>query len=134
AARESVEVRVFDVIYQLIDDAKSLMEDVLEPEVVETEIGKLKLLAVFRTTKTAVICGGEVLSGKVVPGVMARIKRGDDVLAEVEVTHVQRQQQEAKEVFEGEQCGLELKTESKLLLEANDRLELFKRELKQRSL
>ncbi|HET8690413.1 MAG TPA: translation initiation factor IF-2 [Candidatus Saccharimonadales bacterium] len=134
ASRENVEIRIFDVIYQLIDDAKTLMEDVLEPEVVETEVGKLKLLAVFRTTKTAVICGGEVLSGKVMPGVRARIKRGDEVLAETEVTHVQRQQQEAKEVFEGEQCGLELKTETKLLLEENDRLEFFTRELKQRSL
>lgn len=134
ASRESVEVRIFDVIYQLIDDAKALMEDVLEPEVVETEVGKLKLLAVFRTTKSAVICGGEVLSGKIIPNVRARIKRGDEVLAEVDVTHVQRQQQEAKEVFEGEQCGLELKTESKLMLEAGDRLELFTRELKQRSL
>ncbi|HET6622538.1 MAG TPA: translation initiation factor IF-2 [Candidatus Saccharimonadales bacterium] len=134
AARENVEVRIFDVIYQLIDDAKALMEDVLEPEVVETQIGQLKLLAVFRTTKSAVICGGEVLNGKVMPGVMARVKRGEEVLAETEVSHVQRQQQEAKEVFEGEQCGLELKTESKLLLEAGDRLEFFTRELKQRSL
>lgn len=134
AMREKVSVRIFKVIYELLDDVRAVMEDMLAPEVVETEIGKLKVLGVFRTTKDSVICGGEVLSGKIVPGVSVRVMRDKDVLAEAESTHVQRAQQEAKEVFEGEQCGLELKTHGKLLLEVGDRLEFFTRELKKRTL
>ncbi|HAC55892.1 TPA: translation initiation factor IF-2 [Candidatus Saccharibacteria bacterium] len=134
AARDKVSVRIFKVIYELLDDIRVLMEDMLSPEVVETETGELKILGVFRTTKESVICGGEVLKGKVVPGTMARLKRDKEFVAEVEVTHVQRQQQEAKEVFEGEQCGLELKTTGKLLVEEGDRLEFFTRELKKRTL
>lgn len=134
AMREKVSVRIFKVIYELLDDVRGVMEDMLAPEVVETEVGKLKVLGVFRTTKDSVICGGEVLGGKIVPDVSARIVRGKEHLAEAEVLHVQRAQQEAKEVFEGEQCGLELKTHGKLLLEVGDQLELFTRELKKRSL
>lgn len=135
AMRTKVSVRIFKVIYELLDDMKEVMESKLAPEVVETPVGKLKVLGVFRTTRDSVICGGEVLSGKITPSTLARVVRGKtDVIAEVEVKHVQRQQQEAKEVFEGEQCGLELKTQGKLQILEGDRLELFTRELKARHL
>jgi translation initiation factor IF-2 len=62
------------------------------------------------------------------------VKRGNEQIAEVEVTKVQRQQQEAKEVFEGEMCGLSLKTNKKILLEEGDKLEFFTRELVKRTL
>lgn len=134
AQREKVSVRIFKVIYELLDDIHEVMEGMLAPEIIETEVGKLKVLAVFRTTKSGVICGGEVLTGKITAGLLTRVMRGGEKLAEAEVKNVQRQQQEAKEVFEGEQCGLELKTDGKLLLEANDQLEFFTRELKKRTL
>ena len=75
------------------------------------------------------ICGGEVISGKVAPNLLVRVKRGGEQLAEVEVANVQRQQQEAKEVFEGEMCGLSLRTQKKLQLAIGDTLEFFTREL-----
>lgn len=134
AARDKVSIRIFRVIYELLDDVKIVMEDLLSPEVVETDHGTLKVLGIFRTTKDDIICGGEVLKGKVVPNVLARVMRDKEKIAEVEVKKVQRQQQEAKEVFEGEQCGLELKTSGKLILEEGDRLEFFTRELKKRTL
>lgn len=134
AMRDKVQVRIYKVIYELLDDARQSMEAMLAPEVVETEIGKLTIKGVFRTLKDEVIAGGEVTSGKAVPNVLVRVKRGDEQLAEAEVTKVQRQQQEAKEVFEGEMCGLSLKTQKKLLVEEGDTLEFFTRELVKRTL
>lgn len=134
AARDKVQVRMYKVIYELLDDARQTMEDLLAPEVVETEVGTLTIKGVFRTLKDEVIAGGEVTTGKVIPGVLARVKRGEEQLAEVEVTKVQRQQQEAKEVFEGEMCGLSLKTTKKLLVEEGDTLEFFTRALVKRTL
>lgn len=134
AARDKVSVRIFKVIYELLDDVRGVMEGMLAPEVVETEIGKLKVLGIFRTTRDGVICGGEVLSGKIAAGLLVRVVRDKETLAEVEVHSVKRQQAEAKEVFEGEQCGLELKTKGKLTLLEGDRLEFFTRELKKRTL
>lgn len=138
AMRDKVEIRLFRIIYELLDDAKSSMEAILAPEVVETEVGELEIKGIFRTMKEEVICGGEVKTGKVMPNVLARVMRkteaGIENIAEVEVTSVQRQQQEAKEVFEGEMCGLSLKTTKKLALEVGDRLEFFTRELVKRTL
>jgi translation initiation factor IF-2 len=134
AMRDKVQVRIYKIIYELLDDARNSMEAMLAPEVVETEIGKLTIKGIFRTLKEEVIAGGEVTAGKAVPNVLARVKRGDEQLGEVEITKVQRQQQEAKEVFEGEMCGISLKTGKKMLLEEGDKLEFFTRELVKRTL
>ncbi|MDO8336326.1 MAG: translation initiation factor IF-2 [Candidatus Saccharibacteria bacterium] len=134
ANRDQIHVRMYKIIYELLDDAHNTLEEMLEPEVVETEVGKLEIKGVFKTSKTEIICGGEVKSGKVMPATFARVFRKKDQIAEVQVERVQRQQQEVKEVFEGEMCGLSLKTTSKLQLEEGDKLEFFTRELKKRKL
>lgn len=132
--RDKIQVRLFKVIYELLDDVRHTMESMLAPEVRETEIGTLTIKGVFRTQKDSVIAGGEVTSGKIIPGALARVKRGEEQLAEVEITAVQREKQEAKEVFEGDMCGVSIKTGKKLLLEVGDSLELFSRELVKRTL
>ena len=134
AAREHVEVRLYRVIYELLDNAKQSMEALLAPEVVETEVGQLSVKGVFRTVREEVIAGGEMMKGKVYKGLLARLKRGDEYIAEVEVSSVQRQHQEAKEVFEGEMCGLSLKTTRKVVVEEGDTLEFFTRELVKKTL
>lgn len=134
ASREKVSVRIFRVIYELIDDTKEVLTALLSPEIVETEIGTLTIKGIFRTTKDEVIGGGEVTSGKVEPKSLARVIRKKEKIAEVEITNVKRQQQDAKEVFEGETCGLQIKTHGKLLLEEGDKLEFFRRELVKRTL
>lgn len=134
AAREKVEVRIYRVIYELLDDAKHSMESLLAPEVVETEVGELEIKGVFRTMREEIIAGGEVLSGKIYKGLLVRVKRGKEYIAEVEVSSVQRQQVEAKEVFEGDMCGLSLKTSKKITIEIGDKLEFFTRELVKKTL
>lgn len=132
--RDKVQVRLYRVIYELLDDAKTSMETLLAPEVVETVVGALEVKGVFRTLRDEVIAGGEVKRGKITANVLARVMRDGEQIAEVEVASVQRQQQEAKEVFEGEMCGVDLRTNKKLLLEVGDTLELFTRELVKRTL
>lgn len=129
-----VSIRIFKIIYELIDDAKEMLTDLLSPEVVETEVGRLVVRGVFRITKGEVICGGEVTKGKVEAKLLARVIRDKEQLGEVEVIGVQRDRQEAKEVFEGELCGVQLKTKGRLLIEEGDRIEFFRRELKKRTL
>ncbi len=134
ASRDKVNVRLYNVIYELIDDVRSEMSDLLLPQVVETDLGRLVVRAVFKTTKTEVICGGEVTKGTLRSPSFARVMRGDEKLAEVEVTMLKRGPQETKEVNEGEMCGLSFKTEAKLELQEGDRLELFQRETVERHL
>lgn len=134
ATRERAEVRLYRVIYELLDDAKNSMEKLLAPEVVETEIGTLQIKGIFRTLKDQVIAGGEVKSGKITSGLLVRVKRGDEIIGEAELTSVQREKTEAKEVFEGDMCGVNLKTHKKLLLEEGDILSCFTREVVVRTL
>lgn len=134
AARDKVQIRLYKVIYELLDNARDSMEALLAPEVVETQIGTLTIKGVFRTTKESVIAGGEITGGKVSAGLMARATRGDEVVAEMELEKVQRQQQEVKEAFEGDMCGLSFKTTKKVLIEEGDKIEFFTRKLVKRTL
>ena len=72
AERNGVPVRVFRVIYELLDDAKHDMEKMLDAEVVEEETGELEVKGVFRTDKTEIIAGGQVTKGRVSPGMLCR--------------------------------------------------------------
>jgi len=134
AARDKVTIRIYSVIYELIDDVKAELSNLLAPEVKETELGRLVVKAVFKTTKTEIICGGEVTKGKLTVPALARVTRGNEQLGEVEVTNLKRGPQDAKEIIEGEMCGMSLKTTSRINLEEGDHIELFTRELVTRKL
>ena len=134
ASNENVDIRIFDVIYELIDDVKERLEAQLTPEVIETQVAKLLVKGVFRTTKSEIICGGEVTKGKITPGLIARISRDGELIIEAIVGSVKRQHQDVKEVTEGDMCGLQLETSSKVLVEEGDKIEFVKRESKARKL
>ncbi len=134
ASRDKVHIRLYKVIYELIDDVKAELTKLLVPEVVETETGRLLVKAVFKTTKSEIICGGEVTKGRLVVPSFAKVIRDKVQLAEVEVTKLQRGPQDTKEVLEGEMCGVSLITESKLELQEGDRLEFFTRHTVARTL
>ena len=134
AARDNVPIRTYKVIYELLDDAKHEMEKLLDAEVVETDTGEMKVLGVFRTERTSVIAGGEVLKGDVKPGYFARVVRDKKYLGEAEIVSTQKEKIDVKELVAGETGGLALKTTSKIDLAVNDRLKFFTREVKKRTL
>jgi translation initiation factor IF-2 len=134
AGRDKISVRIYKVIYELIDDVKQELTKLLKPKIVETELGRLIVKAVFKTTKTEIICGGEVTKGKLTLPSLARVLRGDKQLAEVSVTGLKRGPADAKEILEGELCGMSLTTTKRLELQEGDRVELFNREAVQRKL
>lgn len=128
AVQEGVTLKLYKIIYELIDDVTKELEERLIPQVVETEVGRLIVKGIFKISQHDLICGGEVSKGKVYSGVLARIERGEKVLGEAEVLAVQKGQIESREVVAGEMCGLKLKTASKINLKEEDRLEFFTRE------
>lgn len=134
AERDGVRVKTFRVIYELLDDAKQEMEAMLEGEVVETVTGEMVVKGVFRTEKTEIIAGGDVASGRVVPGVRGRIYRKKELLGEVDVVNVQSGKVNVSGLMEGETGGISLKTEKKILLAVGDRIEFFTREVKKKTL
>lgn len=134
ASRDKISVRLYKVIYELIDDVKLELSKLLRPEIIETDLGRLVVKGIFNTTKSTVICGGEVTKGKLTAPALARVKRDKEVIAEVEITGLKKGPAEAKEVFEGEMCGLSLATTKKLELLEGDHIEVFTREAVTRKL
>lgn len=134
ASRDKVSVRMYKVIYELIDDVKAELTSMLAPEVIETPLGRLVVKGIFKTTKTEVICGGEVTKGKLVAPALARVMRDKEELAEVEVTMLKRGPVEAKEVQEGEMCGMTFVSKARVDIAEGDHIEFFTRELKTRTL
>ena len=134
AARDGVPIRTYRVIYELLDDAKHEMENLLDAEIIEEDKGEMKVLGVFRTEKTSIIAGGEVLKGDAKPSFLARVVRNKEFLGEAEVTSVQKEKIDVKELIAGETGGLALKTASKIDLQIGDRLKFFTRESKKRTL
>lgn len=134
AARDGVKVKTYKVIYKLLDDAKEQMEELLDAEIIEEDMGELKVKGVFRTEKSGIIAGGEMLKGVVRPGMKVRIVRGKTYLGEAEVESVRKEKTDVKELMEGEIGGLALKTEHKIQLELDDRLKFFTREKRKKKL
>lgn len=118
----------FDVIYDLLDKVKEELGKLLTAEVITTELGIFKVLAIFRTDKNAMIVGGRVESGKLLKGSKARIKRVGEIIGLGKITALQSGKQSMNEIPQGNECGLQF--EGKLKIEEGDVLEVYKEEQK----
>ena len=136
AQRDRVEVRIFKVIYELIDDVKAFMSNLLSPKIVDETVAELDVKGVFKTTKDEVIAGGEILSGKVVLAdkPLVRFIRKKEILGEGELINIQKQKHDVKELFESDICGFSVKVQNRINLEVGDKVQFFKRELVKREI
>lgn len=108
AKANGIIVKTFDIIYKLIDDLYSSIENAYVPDIVEEEIGKLHILKIFFQTKENVILGGKVLSGIIEPDVKAKIAHTeDDLTMEGKISHIKIGPSEVTSVKKGDECGIE---------------------------
>lgn len=122
----------FEVIYDLINWVKAELETMLEHEKITKEIGRFKIVAIFRSDKQSMIVGGRVEDGKVMADSLARVKRGGEIVGSGKITKVKSGKQEVKEVPSGSECGLQF--EGKIKLEEGDVLEIYSEEQKTRKI
>lgn len=134
AMRHKASVRLYKIIYELIDDVKVELTNRLEPEVIDTETGRLIIRGIFRTTKDEIICGGEVTKGKLVIPAFAKHIRAGEHLEDVEILTLKVGPQDTKEVLEGNMCGMSYKPSGKTDILEGDHFEFFTRAIKQRTL
>ncbi|HOZ36222.1 MAG TPA: translation initiation factor IF-2 [bacterium] len=123
AADKNVETEVFRVIYDLLDFIEKKVVELAGVEIVEKEIGRLRILVIFRTEKKEQIVGGRVESGKAVGGVKGRVERRGEIVGEVEIKEVEAGRTKVKEVAEGQECGM--RVAGRLILEKNDQVRIF---------
>lgn len=132
AKRENVKIQIYDIIYQLIDDLTAALSGLLEPEIVEIELGRLLVLAVFKVTKKEQIIGGKVTTGKLENGAEVRIVRDKDTIGMGKITSLQQNKKDTSEVTENFEAGLKVETQTKIKI--GDSLECYKKEERIRKL
>lgn len=106
AEREQVDVRFYDVIYQLLSDIKGALEGMLEPEYKETVIGRAKVRNTFNIPKVGTVAGCYVIDGKIERGAKVRVLREDVVVYQGKINSLRRFKDDVKEVKSGYECGL----------------------------
>jgi len=106
AEREKVHIEPFKVIYELIERATKLLEGSLKEEVIRTNTGSLRILAVFRTDKGKQIVGGEVFRGEARKGAEVEVVRNEEIIGKGKITGLQHGKQESNSVAQGEEAGL----------------------------
>ena len=134
AVQAGVELRHYHIIYELLEDVKGVLMTLLAPSVVRHELGRLTVKGIFKTTKTELICGGQLVSGRLTLPATALISRDDQMLAEAEVSSLAKGPAEVKEVLEGSMCGLRLTTKNKVNLKPDDVIDFYRLETTQREL
>lgn len=132
AAKRHVEIRLYTIIYELLEDITDALAGKLEPEKRETVTGKARILQIFELSKGPKICGCKVESGIVKVGAKARVRRSKELIYNGEVTSLRHFKEDVKEVKAGLECGIRLDNFADFV--EGDEIEFYNIELKKASL
>ncbi len=126
AETEGVSIRLYDIIYRMVEDIEKALKGMLEPEEVETVIGHAEIRAVFRISKVGNIAGCYVTDGELRRNARVRVLRDGQIVAEGEPHSLKHLQDDVREVRQGFECGLAIKSFNDF--EIGDRIEAYVRE------
>ena len=123
AERENVDVRLYRVIYDAIEDIENALKGMLEPIYEEKVIGHVEVRQTFKASGVGTIAGSYVLDGKVQRGCRCRVYRGEDMIFEGDLASLKRFKDDVKEVAAGYECGLVFSNFNDIQME--DRVECY---------
>jgi translation initiation factor IF-2 len=106
---EGVSIRIYNIIYRLLEDVEKALNGMLEPEMVERVIGKAAVLATFKVSKGGTAAGCRVLTGEMRRNASARVMRAGAELVKTDISSIRREKDDVREVREGMECGITLK-------------------------
>jgi translation initiation factor IF-2 len=132
AKRNGIEIRYYNIIYDLVDDIKKAMSGLLAPTLRETMLGNAQILEVFNISKVGKVAGCRVTDGTVERGANVRLIRDNVVVHEGKLSTLKRFKDEVKEVAAGQECGMAFENYGDM--RAGDVIECYRVETIQRSL
>lgn len=126
AREKNIKIKNYNIIYDLINDIREEMQGLVEPEYKRVDLGRLKVLAIFRTEAKKQVLGGKVLDGKIENGSKIEVLRDKDLIAEGKLTRLQSGKQDVNSVEVNQECGLEY--EGKPIIQIGNILQFYKEE------
>ncbi|MDF2973013.1 MAG: translation initiation factor, partial [Microvirga sp.] len=132
AERSGIEIRYYNIIYDLVDDVKAAMSGLLAPTLREERLGEAQILEVFNVSKVGKIAGCRVLDGVVQRGAHVRLIRDNVVIHEGRLSQLKRFKDDAREVTSGQECGMSF--ENYQDMRVGDQIECYRVEEVKRSL
>jgi translation initiation factor IF-2 len=132
AERAGIEIRYYNIIYDLVDDVKKAMSGLLAPTLRETMLGNAQILEIFNVSKVGKVAGCRVTDGTVERGANVRLIRDNVVIHEGKLSQLKRFKDDAKEVGAGMECGMAF--ENYQDMRVGDVIECYRVETIQRSL
>jgi translation initiation factor IF-2 len=132
AKRNGIEIRYYNIIYDLVDDVKKAMSGLLAPTLRETMLGNAQILEIFNISKVGKVAGCRVTDGTVERGANVRLIRDNVVVHEGKLSTLKRFKDEVKEVQSGQECGMAFENYGDMRV--NDVIECYRVETIQRSL
>jgi translation initiation factor IF-2 len=130
ADSEGVEIKLYNIIYKVLDDLHRAVQGLLKPEYEEVEVGRAEVRQLFSFSKIGTIAGSYVLSGKLQRQSLIRVWRKKDMLFEGKLDSLKRFQEDVKEVATGFECGLVVDGFDKL--EPGDQIQAYMMQEKKR--
>ncbi len=109
AEKEGVDIRLYDIIYRLIEDVEKALKGMLAPEFTEKPVGKAVVLQIFSLSKGNNIAGCRVTEGEIRRNGKIRITRGQDIVYEGEVGSLKHEKEDVREIRQGFECGIGMK-------------------------
>jgi translation initiation factor IF-2 len=132
AEQAGIEIRYYDIIYNLVDDVKKAMSGLLPPTLRETMLGNAVILEIFKVSKVGNIAGCRVTDGTVERGANVRLIRDNVVVHQGKLSQLKRFKDDAREVVAGQECGMAF--ESYQDMKVGDVIECYRVESVQRTL
>lgn len=109
ADQHGVSIRLYQIIYRMIEDIEKALKGMLEPEEVEINVGQAQVRAIFKINKVGTIAGCRVLQGEVRRNTRIRVMRNGQKIFEGEIASLKHEKDDVKEVRQGFECGISLK-------------------------
>lgn len=127
-----VEIKHYKIIYELVTDIKNRLIEMLPPSIERTDLGKMNVLALFKTGKKDMIVGGKVVSGKISKNCLIEVMRNEAVVGKGKLQNLQQNKVDVDEVTQNNECGITFDGETKI--KEGDTLICYTEEVKKKTL
>ncbi len=126
--RKKTSLKIFEIIYELIEEVRKIMEKLLEPETKRIDLAKVKIIALFKKKKDNQIIGGRIIEGEIIRDVLAEIIREEQIIGQGKIKRIQEKKEDIVSASKGREVGMLFISETEI--QEGDILIVFKEEKK----